>query len=229
MATLRIDIWSDLACPWCYLGKRRLEQALARFPHREQVELVWRSFELNPSAPLVAPDPAASYAERLAAKYRMSIAQAQERIDSMTVLGTAEGLALRFDRVQSTNTFDGHRLLHFAARAGKGSEMKERLLRAYFCEGLQLGDREVLATLGADVGLDASEVRGALAGDAHRSDVRADERLATELGIHGVPFFVLDGRHAVSGAQSADVLHGTLVKAWEERSASPGDGAEAAG
>ena len=215
MAKLRIDIWSDIACPWCYVGKRRLEQALARFAHRDDVEVVWRAFELDPSAPRVR-DPGQSYAERLARKYGTTPAQAQAMIDRMVDTAAGDGLALRFDHIRPGNTFDAHRLLHLAHERGVQDALKERLLRAYLTEGQAIGEPDVLAPLAREVGLDEREVADLLAGDRCAAEVRQDEALARELGISGVPFFVLAGRLGVSGAQPADVLLGALDRAWRE-------------
>lgn len=215
MAKLRIDIWSDIACPWCYVGKRRLEQALARFSHRDDVEVVWRAFELDPSAPRVR-DPQQSYAERLGRKYGTTPAQAQTMIDRMVDTAAGDGLALRFDHIRPGNTFDAHRLLHLAHERGVQDALKERLLRAYLTEGQAIGEPDVLAPLAREVGLDEREVADLLAGDRYAAEVRKDEALARELGISGVPFFVLAGRLGVSGAQPTDVLLGALDRAWRE-------------
>lgn len=215
MAKLRIDIWSDIACPWCYVGKRRLEQALGRFSHRADVEVVWRAFELDPSAPRVR-DPSQSYAERLARKYGTTPAQAQAMIDRMVDTAAGDGLALRFDHIRPGNTFDAHRLLHLAHERGVQDALKERLLRAYLTEGQAIGEPDVLAPLAREVGLDEREVADLLAGDRCAAEVRQDEAHARELGISGVPFFVLAGRLGVSGAQPADVLLGALDRAWRE-------------
>jgi predicted DsbA family dithiol-disulfide isomerase len=215
---LRIDIWSDIACPWCYVGKRRLEQALTGFRHQvegAEVEVVWRAFELDPSAPRVR-DTQQSYAERLARKYGTTPAQAQAMIDRMVDTAAGDGLALRFDHIRPGNTFDAHRLLHLAHERGLQDALKERLLRAYLTEGQAIGEPEVLAPLAREVGLDEREVADLLAGDRYAAEVRQDEAIARELGITGVPFFVLAGRLGVSGAQPADVLRGALDRAWRE-------------
>ncbi|TMQ12527.1 MAG: DsbA family oxidoreductase [Deltaproteobacteria bacterium] len=216
MQRLRIDIWSDIACPWCYVGKRRLEQALARFPHRDDVDLVWRAFELDPRAPRVR-DTSQSYAERLAAKYGTTPAQAQAMIDRMVDTAAQDGLALRFDHIRPGNTFGAHRLLHLAHERGTQDALKERFLRAYLTEGQAIGEPDVLRPLAVEVGLDAREVGDVLDGDRYTAEVRQDEAIARELGITGVPFFVLGGRLGVSGAQPADVLLGALGRAWSER------------
>lgn len=215
MTRLHIDIWSDIACPWCYVGKRRLEQALERFPHKAEVDVVWRAFELDPSAPRVR-DRSQSYAERLAANYGTQPEQAQGMIDRMVGTAAGDGLEFRFDRIRPGNTFDAHRLLHLAHERGTQDALKERMLRAYMTEGQAIGERDVLVALAREAGLDDQEVRDVLDGERYASEVRRDEALARGLGITGVPFFVLAGRLAVSGAQPADVMLGALDKAWSE-------------
>jgi len=210
---MQIDIWSDIACPWCYVGKRRFEEALRRFDHRDDVAVVWHSFELDPDAPAVHDEP---QAELLARKYRVTVAQAEAMNARMTAAAAEEGLDFRFDLVRVGNTFDAHRLVHLAHAHGQQDAMKERLMRAYLTEGLSIGTAPVLQQLGEDVGLDARLVRDTLDTGQYAAEVRADERRARELGISGVPFFVIDGRYGVSGAQGADVLHGALEQAWAE-------------
>lgn len=216
-ASLRIDVWSDIACPWCFVGKRRLEAALAEFEHKDGVEVVWHAFELDPAAPRELPTDK-SHAERLASKYGMSVAQAESRIASMTEMAKADGIAFRFDRARSGNTFDAHRVIHLAKELGKQDAMKERYLRAYLEEGERIGDPETLVRLAAEIGLDPEAVRSALGSDAHASAVRGDEAEAQELGIRGVPFFVFGGKYAVSGAQPKEVLGEVLEKSWAELS-----------
>ena len=210
---LRIDVWSDIACPWCYVGKRRLEAALAKFPHAH--ELTFHSFELDPSAPPVRDG---DYVERLAKKYRIQSAQAQQMIERMTQTAAADGIVMRFDQVRGGNTFDAHRLLHLAREASLQVVLKERLMRAYFTEGVAIGDREALVPLAVEAGLGEREVRDVLASDRYTAAVRDDERLAAELGITAVPFFVFGGRIGVSGAQSPDVLLGALDKSLADAS-----------
>ncbi|MDB4879221.1 MAG: oxidoreductase [Gemmatimonadetes bacterium] len=210
---MQIDIWSDIACPWCYVGKRRFEEALRRFDHRDDVTVLWHSFELDPGAPATHEEP---QAELLARKYGMPVAKAEEMNARMTAAAAGEGLEFHFDRVRVGNTFDAHRLVHLAHAQGKQDAMKERLMRAYLTEGLAIGTAPVLQQLGEDVGLDASQVRTTLAGDAYAAEVRTDESRARQLGITGVPFFVIDGRYGVSGAQSPEVLLGALEQAWAE-------------
>jgi predicted DsbA family dithiol-disulfide isomerase len=204
---LRIDVWSDIACPWCYVGKRRLEAALARFPHT--VALTFRSFELDPYAP---PIQDGEYAERLASKYRQPIAAAKQMIDRMTATGAEAGIDFRFERIRPGNTFDAHRLLHYAREGELQLILKDRLMRGYFSEGAAIGDREALAALAVEAGLGERETRDVLASDRYADAVRQDEALAAELGIHAVPFFVIAGRFGVSGAQTPDALLGVLER-----------------
>ncbi|HEY0132659.1 MAG TPA: DsbA family oxidoreductase [Nannocystis sp.] len=213
MQALRIDVWSDIACPWCHVGKRRLEAALEQFPHRDAVEVVWHSFELDPSAPRTSE--AAPYAGRLARKYGTSVADAQQMIDRMTETAARDGLDFHFEKIRPGNTFDAHRLLHLAHTRGLQDALKERLFLAYLGEGEAIGEPEVLARVAVEAGLELDEVRRVLDGDAFAAAVRADEEQARSLGIRGVPFFVFDGRHAVSGAHPSDTLLAALTTAWE--------------
>ncbi len=218
---MKVEIWSDVVCPWCHIGKRRFESALARFPHRDQVEVEWKSFELDPhadSAPAGRPAGASEYAERLAAKYGTDLPAAQQMIDTMTAQAAAEGLDFRFDRAVRANTFDAHQVVHLAGLRGVQDAVKERLLRAYFAEGEAVGDRETLVRLAAEAGLDAGEVREALDDQRYAGAVRADEAEAAAIGIRGVPFFVIDRTYGVNGAQPADVLLEVLERAWPDRS-----------
>jgi predicted DsbA family dithiol-disulfide isomerase len=207
---MHVEIWSDIACPWCYVGKRRFEAALAAFEHRDEVRVRWRSFELDPGAP---PAREHTATEHLAAKYGMSVEQAEASHAQMTELAAREGLEYHFDTARGGNSFDAHRLIHLAAAHGKQDEAKERLMRAYFTEGVPIGDREALVALAADIGLDPDDARAALDGDAYADAVREDELLAQRIGIQGVPFFVLDRRLGVSGAQPAEVLVRALEQA----------------
>jgi predicted DsbA family dithiol-disulfide isomerase len=214
MATLHIDIWSDIACPWCYVGKRRLDAALGRFEYRDSVEILWRAFELNPSAP--PKGEAGRYAERLAAKYRVSQAEAHAMISNIVGIARAEELTFDFENIQPSNTFDAHRILHLAATEGLQDAVKERFFRGYFTEGQAIGDRETLLRLAIEAGLQVEQTRQVLEGDAYAEAVRDDEATARELGIHGVPFFVISGRYAVSGAQPAELLLGAIERAHRD-------------
>jgi predicted DsbA family dithiol-disulfide isomerase len=211
---VQVEIWSDVVCPWCYIGKRRFEEALRRFDAADAVEVVWRSFELDPSAPPVREG---DYVTRIPTKYGMSREQAEAAIDRMVGAGDGDGLDLRFDLARPGNTFGAHRILHLAAQHGCQDALKERLLRATFSEGEPIGDRDTLERLAVDAGLDADEVREVLDGDAFAAEVRSEERRAGELGISAVPFFVIDGRYGVAGAQHPDVLLAALEQAWSER------------
>lgn len=215
MRKLVVDVFSDIACPWCYIGKRRLETALRELEHRSAVDVVWRAYELDASAPAASPSPV-DFTRRLAEKKRCSVAQAHAMIRHITEVGATEGLELRFDRVKPGNTFDAHRLIAFGRAHGRGVELTERVFRAYMTEGLCIGDRDVLASLAADVGLSFEDARAVLSTGAFTDEVRGDEQLATELGIRGVPFFVVDERFAISGAQPAEVFFRAFERAWRE-------------
>jgi predicted DsbA family dithiol-disulfide isomerase len=208
---MKVEIWSDVVCPWCYIGKRRFESALAGFEHRDQVQVVWRSFELDQTAPRVRDG---DQAARLAAKYGMSRDEAVAAQARLTELAATEGLGFRFDIARSGNTFDAHRLLHLAAERGVQDQVKERLLAAYLVEGEAIGDPDTLVGLVAEAGIDAGEARTVVEGTAYADEVRADELEASAIGIGGVPFFVVDGKFAVSGAQPAEVLADVLRRAW---------------
>jgi predicted DsbA family dithiol-disulfide isomerase len=206
-----VEIWSDVVCPWCYIGKRRFEHALAAFDHREEVTVTWRSFQLDPSAP---PTSEGDPVERLAAKYGMSRATAEAAQARVTANAATEGLDFHLDQARSGNTFDAHRLIHYAHSAGKQDALKERLMAAYFVEGAAIGEPDVLARLAVEIGLDAPGTRAVLDGDAYADDIRHDELEARQLGITGVPFFVLDRAYGVSGAQPSDLILNALEQAW---------------
>ncbi len=210
---MRVEIWSDVVCPWCFIGKRRFEAALARFAQREQVEVRWRSFELDPGAPA---ERTGSLVDHLARKYGVSREQAAGMQARVRATAAAEGLEFRFDHARSGNTFDAHRLLHLASDRGVQDAAKERLLNAYFSEGEPIGDPAVLVRLVEEAGVDGAEAKDILASARYADAVRADEAEARRLGISGVPFFVVDRRYGVSGAQSADVLRDVLRRAWKE-------------
>ena len=210
---MKVEIWSDVVCPWCYIGKRRFEAALTRFEHRDEVEVVWRSFELDPTAPQHRQE---GLDEHLAAKYRMPLEDARRMQEHMTATAAGGGLDFRFDIARSGNTFDAHRLIHLALKRGVQDAVKERLMRAYYSEGEAVGDPDTLVRLVTEAGLDADEARATLASEQFADEVRADEQEAAALGISGVPFFVVDRRYGVSGAQSADVLLQVLRQAWAE-------------
>jgi len=209
---LDVEIWSDIACPWCYVGKRRFEAALAAFPERDDVRVTWRSFELDPEAP---PERGGERAERLAAKYGMTREQAVEMQDQLAAVAAGDGLQVRFDRVRDGSTFDAHRLVHLAAAHGRQDAMKERLMRAHFTDGELVSDPAVLARLADEVGLPSGEVTELLAGDRFADAVRDDESTAAALGIYAVPFFVVDRRIGAAGAQPPEVLGELLRRGLE--------------
>ncbi|MCH0567851.1 DsbA family oxidoreductase [Streptomyces sp. MUM 136J] len=215
---MRVEIWSDIACPWCYVGKARFEKALEAFPHRAAVEVVHRSFELDPGR---APGDTGPVIPMVAQKYGISEAQAEAAEEHLGVQAAAEGLDYRTRGRDHGNTFDMHRLLHHAKGQGRQDELVQLLYRANFAEERSLfteGD-ERLVDLAVEAGLDAEAARAVLADPTvHADDVRADEREAARLGATGVPFVVLDGRYGVSGAQPAEVFAQALTQAWGERS-----------
>lgn len=213
-ATLRVDIWSDVVCPWCAIGKANLDVALDGFEHRADVEVVWHSYELDPTAPAARKG---DYIGMLARKYGATPEQAKTMIDRMTQTGAECGVEFRFDRVQPGNTFDAHRMIHLGAARGRQTEVKERFLRGYLSEGEAIGLPEVVERLAIDAGLDPEEVAAVLATDAFAEEVRIDEATAASMQVTGVPFFVFDRRLAVAGAQPPDVLLQVLERAWSER------------
>jgi predicted DsbA family dithiol-disulfide isomerase len=212
--TLPLEIWSDIACPWCFIGKRRFEAALRATEQAGPVSITWRAFELDPSAPESYPE-RPGHNERLARKYGVSVKEAEQMVLRVVNLGKPEGIDFDFDLLKGGNTFDGHRLLAFAREHGVQNALKERLLRAYFCEGARISDPSTLGALALDVGLDVEAVLAVLASDQYSADVRQDEAMAAELGIRGVPFFKI-GRYGVSGAQPAELLSQVLLKARAE-------------
>ncbi|MFJ6831001.1 DsbA family oxidoreductase [Streptomyces sp. NPDC091209] len=213
---MRVEIWSDIACPWCYVGKARFEKALDAFPHRDEVEVVHRSFELDPGRAKGDIQPVLTM---LTKKYGMSEAQARAGEENLGTQAAAEGLAYRTRDRDHGNTFDMHRLLHLAKARGRQDELIGLFYRANFAEERTVfGDDERLVELAVAAGLDTDEARRVLADPtAYADDVRADEREAAELGANGVPFFVLDRTYGVSGAQPAEVFAQALAQAWGER------------
>jgi predicted DsbA family dithiol-disulfide isomerase len=207
---MQLDIWSDIACPWCYVGKRRLEAALEAFEGSDDVQIRWRSFELDPSAPAEGYD---DNAGRLASKYGVSREEALARMQQLTEVAAADGLDLSLPDARGGNTFDGHRLVHLAAEHGLQNEMKERLLHAFHSERAPIADHEVLARLAAEVGLPVGEVAELLSSDRYADDVREDEQLAAQLGVQGVPCFVIDRKYGITGAQPPETLLAALDQA----------------
>ena len=206
---MRVDIWSDVVCPWCYVGKARFEKALAGFDGRDDVEVLYHSFELDPSWPSGQTMP---IQEMLATKYQLSPADAEAAEGRVAALAGAEGLGFRSDR-QLGNTFDLHRVLHLAHDQGFQHRLLDAIYQAYFGEAANVFDPDVLAKLAEGAGLDPEDVHQVLDSDDYTADVRQDEEQARQLGITGVPFFVLDGRLGVSGAQSTETFTEALRQA----------------
>ena len=200
---MRIDVWSDVACPWCYIGKRNLETALLELDLDNDVEVRWRAYELDPGAPASSK---LGMAEVLSRKYGVSVEQATEMNAQMTEVAAKVGLEYHLDTAQLGNSFDAHRLAKLADDRGLGGEMAERLFRAHFTENRLISDHATLVALAVEVGLDQIEAAAVLASDAYADEVRGDEELASEAGFSGVPTYVIDGKLAIPGAQPPDVL-----------------------
>ncbi len=211
MAGVPVEIWSDIVCPWCYIGKRRLETALGTFEHADDVEMVWRSFQLDPSVPRGTTVPVY---DSLAEKFGGSREQVKAMTAQVAEIAEAEGLHYDFARAVTINTFDAHRLIHLAKAHGLGAEAHERLMRANLIEG-EILDTATLVRLGAEIGVPAAEAERVLAGDDYATDVEDDIRQARAYGASGVPFFVLNQAYGVSGAQSADVFLQALRTAYD--------------
>ena len=218
---MQIEIWLDVVCPWCWIGKRRFEHALERFEHRDSVTVTLRSFELDPHAPRTSDE---SVAQILADKYGGGIERARAMIDNVTEIAAEEDLTYRLDVAKRGNTFDAHRLIHLAQQHDLQNAMAERLMRAYFSEGEQIGDPSTLLRLATDAGLPDGLSREVLASDAYAAAVRDDERTAARLGVQGVPCVVFDRRTGFSGAQSADLVLGALQDAWAGSAAATAQG-----
>jgi len=213
---MQVEIWSDVVCPWCYLGKRYFEQALEHFPHRDEVEVIYRSFELDPSAP---PGVTTPTVEALASKYGLGLEQAREAQRQMERRAAQAGLTFRMEDLRSGNTRDAHRLLQLARARGRQAELAERLHRAYFTDQASIFDHSALAGFAADVGLDRDEALAVLASGEYGEAVEADEEVARSFGVSGVPFFVIDRRYGISGAQPAETITAVLERVWAETEA----------
>jgi len=218
---LQVDVWSDIACPWCWIGKHKLETALSGFAHTDEVIVVWHAFELDPSAAATQDNPYLPYAERLARKYGCSTEEGQAMIDRMTRAGAENGVRMRFDRIRPVNTFDAHRLLHLAYENGLQNCLKELLFKAYLEKGEAIDERNTLLRAADAAGIDAAQAEAVLSGDAYKVQVRKDEAKATALGITGVPFFLFGKQRGVSGAQAAEVLLDLLNQTWDEQRPKP--------
>ncbi len=214
IADVLVEIWSDVVCPWCYIGKRRFEAALSRFEHADEVEVLWRAFELDPQAPFRR---SGTMAGHLAAKYGMSVAQAEQQLESLNRLAAAEGLDYDLAATQSGNTLDAHRLVHLAYTKSPAlaADLEEALFESYFVRREPVSEPDVLTAVATAVGLDADEVEALLASDRFTAEVRRDEAEASALGSTGVPFFVIDRAFAIPGAQDPETILATLQRAWE--------------
>jgi predicted DsbA family dithiol-disulfide isomerase len=210
---MRVDIWSDIVCPWCYVGKARFEKALSGFAHRDEVEVVYHSFELDPGYP--ADKRGETNLQMLARKYGMSVAQARDADGQVAALARAEGLGFETERPIG-NTFDLHRVIHLGLAKGVQRELLTAVNEAYFAQARQVFDHDVIVDVAAGAGLDPAAVREVLDGDAWADEARQDEAQAQQIGISGVPFFVLDMRLGVSGAQPTELFTRALDQAMEQ-------------
>jgi len=209
---LKIEIWSDVMCPFCYIGKRKIENAINVFPNKNQVEIEWKSFQLDPR---VKSQPGKSTYDYLAEKYGRDRQWSVEMHENVTNQAKAEGLEYNFDKAIIANSFDAHRLSHLAKKRGKGNELEELIFKVYFTDGKDVSEIETLVELGKNVDLDENEIRNMLASNQFKEEVQNDIVEAQQIGVRGVPFFVLDRKYAISGAQPQEVFSETLEKAWE--------------
>ena len=209
---LEIDIWSDVACPFCYIGKRAFEAALATFEHADEVDVRWHSFELDPEAP---PSTPGGIHDLLASKYGVSVEQAVAMNDRVAAMGAEVGLTFDFAALRPANTFAAYRSTRCAATEDLDAAAAEELFAAYFSRGALLSDPDVLADTVAVLGLDRARVRAVAAGDEFAAEVRADEARARELGIRGVPYFLVQSHYAINGAQPRETFEAALAKAWD--------------
>jgi predicted DsbA family dithiol-disulfide isomerase len=210
---MKVEIWSDVMCPFCYIGKRRFENALQHFEHKDEIEIEWKSFQLNPD---MVTDPNINIDQYLADAKGFSIDRARQLNAQVTQMAAEAGLTYNFDKAIVANSFNAHRYGHLAKKHGLGIEAEEQLFKAYFTDGKNIDDLDTLAGLGQELGLDAAEVKQTLEGNAYADEVKHDIAQAQYYGIQGVPFFVLDNKYAVSGAQAVPVFEETLEKAFAE-------------
>lgn len=210
---LKVQIWSDIMCPFCYIGKRRIEDALQLFEHSAAVDIEWKSFQLDPSFIASEED---SLVEHLAEKYRKDTDWAQQMLDNMTQNAKNSGLDFHFEKAVMANSLNAHRLLHLAKKHKLANELEESLFKAYLTDGKNVNDLEVLAELGLEVGLTAEEIKQVLHSNAYTNEVQHDINEAQSIGVQGVPFFVFDNKYSVSGAQDSETFVKTLEKVWQE-------------
>lgn len=211
---MKIEIWSDFVCPFCYIGKQKMDHVLENFKHKDQIEIEFKSFELDPSARYV---PGKSIYETFSESKGMPMEQVHSIFDQVTQAAKEVGLEFRFDIAQTANTFDAHRLYHYAASTGKGNEYVERLKHAHFIEGKVISDYHVLSELAQEIGVNKEDALRILESDAYTDNVRSDINEAHQIGIQGVPFFIFNRKYAISGAQPEEVFVKTLEAAWSEK------------
>ncbi len=209
---MKIEIWSDIVCPFCYIGKRRIENALANFEHADKVEVEWKSFLLNPDQ---VSDPSQKTAEYLAKTKGWTHDQTMQMFNQVSEMAAEEGLTYHLDQAVVANPKDAHRVLQYAKTQNKGDEMKERLFKAYFTESVNIADHNLLVALAGEIGLDTARVKQVLESDEFSDKVAQDIYESRQIEVRGVPFFVLDNRYGISGAQHPDVFKETLQKAWD--------------
>lgn len=218
MSKMKVDIWSDVVCPFCYIGKRQFEIALDQFEHKDKVEVTWHSFQLDPNTP--KPSVGSTY-EMLSKKYGLTLEKAKEMSQGVVDMAALVGLHYDMDRTKPANTFDAHRLIHLAAKNGLADKAEERFFSAYFTEGQDIADEATLKKLSAEIGLNAAEVDAVLAGDKFANEVRIDQYKAQQMGIKGVPFFVVNQQYGISGAQGGQVILKALQGIWAEQNPAP--------
>lgn len=210
---MKVDIWSDVRCPFCYIGKHKFEKALQKFPQKDRIEVVWHSFELDP---YIKTDAGKSIYDHLAENKGISRQQAEQMVTYSTRIAEEAGLKFNQERSVVANSFNAHRLIQFAKTKGLGDKAEEELFKAYFEGGKNIDDQATLAQIGVSIGLDNKELAGVLSSGIFEKEVREDEDEAQRIGIHGVPFFIFDQKYAVSGAQSPEVFSGALEQSWNE-------------
>ncbi|MBN2268238.1 MAG: DsbA family oxidoreductase [Acholeplasmataceae bacterium] len=210
---MKIEIWSDFACPFCYIGKKRFENALNEFKHKNQVEVVYKAYQLNPNAPKVMEG---SAYESFAKGHGTTPEGAKQRFDQFTQNAKSVGLTYRYDIIQMTNTLDAHRIAKWSNQFGKEDEVTNRFMKAYFTDGLNLADQDTLTKLVSELGLDADEAKKVLASDQFKDQVIAEQQESREIGVQGVPFFVLNRKYGISGAQQQDYFERALEQIWSE-------------
>ncbi len=210
---MKVEIWSDVMCPWCYIGKRKFEKALEQFPQKDRIEVEWKSFQLNPD---METDPSKNIIDYLVEAKGITADHATQMLDNVTNVAAEVGLEYHMDKAVLANSFDSHRFIQFAKKNKKGDEAEEQLFNAYFTEGKNTADHDTLIDLGVKIGLDAGAVKSVLDSNQYADEVRKDVYEAQQVGARGVPFFVLDRKYAVSGAQQSDTFLGALQKSFQE-------------